>query len=169
MCSLFKVLLNRCFKLWYFGDKKWLFYSARHWLSDVTNNIIQYIAKCKIDVRKKSLITFQWFQKNPNPWVHRLVGNWASLVSKWNGWPLGWFFSVPTEHQKWILFILHDHVTAFLQRQSENIHFFHKKGYSKNQYIAPKYHKDNKQGLASLTDVSESWFKHILFKLICTW
>ena len=56
---------------------------------------------------KESIIGVQWFQKNPKPWVHRSVGNSASLVSHWNGGPSGWDFSVPTEHQWWILFISH--------------------------------------------------------------
>ena len=47
---------------------------------------------------KESIIGVQWFQKNPNPRVHRSVGNSASLVSHWNGGPSGWDFSVPTEH-----------------------------------------------------------------------
>ena len=56
---------------------------------------------------KESIIGVQWFQKNPNPRVHRSVGNSASLVSHWNGGPSGWDFSVPTEHQWWILFVPH--------------------------------------------------------------
>ena len=56
---------------------------------------------------KESIIGVQWFQKYPNPRVHRSVGNSASLVSHWNGGPSGWDFSVPTEHQWWILFIPH--------------------------------------------------------------
>ena len=56
---------------------------------------------------KESIIGVQWFQKNPNPLVHRSVGNSACLVSYWNGGPSGWDFSVPTEHQWWILFISH--------------------------------------------------------------
>ena len=30
---------------------------------------------------KESIIGVQWFEKNPNPQVHRSVGNPASLVS----------------------------------------------------------------------------------------
>ena len=56
---------------------------------------------------KESIIGVQWFQKNPNPRVHRSVGNSTSLVSHWNGGPSGWDFSVPTEHQWWILFFSH--------------------------------------------------------------
>ena len=62
---------------------------------------------------KESTIGVQWFQKNPNPWVHRSVGNSASLVSHWNGRPSGWDFSVPTEHQWWILFISHIHTNPW--------------------------------------------------------
>ena len=61
---------------------------------------------------KEPIIGVQWFQKNPNPRVHRSVRNSASLVSHWNGGPSGWDFSVPTEHQWWILFILHTPVPA---------------------------------------------------------
>ena len=32
---------------------------------------------------------------NGDPWVHRSVGNSASLVSHWNGWPSGWDFLSP--------------------------------------------------------------------------
>ena len=44
---------------------------------------------------KESIIGVQWFQKNPNPRVHRSVGNSASLVSHCNRGPSGWDFSVP--------------------------------------------------------------------------
>ena len=63
---------------------------------------------------KESIIGVQWFQKNPNPRVHRSVGNSASLVSHWNGGPSGWDFSVPTEHQWWILFISTRHTYKIL-------------------------------------------------------
>ena len=64
------------------------------------------VAKCRIRIwEKESVIGVQWFEKNPNPWVHRSVGNSKSLVYHWKGWPTGWNFSVPTEHQWWILFI----------------------------------------------------------------
>ena len=77
-------------------------------LSDVTNRYytVPYcmVAKCRIGMWEKELIIgVQWFQKNPNPRVHGSVGNWACFVSHWNGGPSGWDFSIPTEHQWWIL------------------------------------------------------------------
>ena len=49
----------------------------------------------------------------------------------------------------------HDHVAAFSHGQSK-YSFAPKKGYSKNQFIAPKLLKDTKQGYTSLTDRIDS-------------
>ena len=45
-------------------------------------------------------------QENPNPKVHRPVGNSASLIPHWNDGPSGWDSIAPTEHKWWILFYL---------------------------------------------------------------
>ena len=75
-------------------------------LSDVTNKYytVLYRTVAVYEKKNRSLV-FSGSRKNPNPRVHRSVGNSASLVSHWNGGPSGWDFSVPTEHQWWILFI----------------------------------------------------------------
>ena len=44
-----------------------------------------------------------------------------SLVSYWNGGPSGWDFPVFTEHQWWILFILHGHSWWILKSQNKQI------------------------------------------------
>ena len=71
---------------------------------------------------KESIIGVHWFPKNPSPLVHRSVGNSASLVSHWNGGPSGWDFSVPTEHQWWILFISHTPYHPMGKTKIEQLH-----------------------------------------------
>ena len=75
-------------------------------LSDVTNRWLHSTVPYSRGIwEKESIIGVQWFPQNPNPLVHRSVGNSASHVSHWNGGPSGWDLSVPIEHQWWILFI----------------------------------------------------------------
>ena len=51
-------------------------------LSDVINKYYTVPhRKVVVYEKKESIIGVQWFQKNPNPRVHRSVGNSASLVS----------------------------------------------------------------------------------------
>ena len=49
---------------------------------------------CMVCEKKNRSLVFSGSRKNPNPRVHRSVGNSASLVSHWNGGPSGWDFSV---------------------------------------------------------------------------
>ena len=104
ICSLFDALFIRCFKLIYTAHvidckhrSQWRHQQMLHSTVPYGRGIWE----------KESIIGVQWFQKNPNPRAHRSVGNSVSLVSHWNGGPSGWDFSVPTEHQWWILFFSH--------------------------------------------------------------
>ena len=104
ICSLFNALFSLCFKLICTARvidckhrSQWRHQQILHSTAPYGRGIWE----------KESIIGVQWFQKNPNPRVPRSVGNSASLVSHWNGGPSGWDFSVPTEHQLWILFVPH--------------------------------------------------------------
>ena len=69
-------------------------------LSDVDNKYYTVLYRTIVVYEKKNRsFVFGGSRKNHNPRVHRSVGNLASLVSHWNGWPSDWDFSVPTEHQ----------------------------------------------------------------------
>ena len=64
------------------------------------------------------------------------IGIWKKNRFPLNGGPEGWDFLEPLNTIDGFLFILHDHVTAFLYEQS--IFFSSKKRYSKDKYFAPK-------------------------------
>ena len=103
ICSLFNALFIRCFKLIYTARVIDCKHRSQWRHQQILHSTVPYGRGIW---EKESIIGVQWFQKNPNPRVHRSVGNSASLVSHWNGVPSAWDFSVPTEHQWWILFIL---------------------------------------------------------------
>ena len=103
ICSLLNALFIRCFKLIYTARVIDCKHRSQWRHQQILHSTVPYGRGIW---EKESIIGVQWFQKNLNPRVHRSVGNSASLVSHWNGGPSGWDFSVPTEHQWCILFIL---------------------------------------------------------------
>ena len=88
----------------------WPLYSSvlyfKHQISDANNKYYTvHRQKWNWYMRKIIYHCCSVFKGKPNPWVHRSVGNSASLIFHLNGGPSGWDIPVPTEHQWWILFI----------------------------------------------------------------